>query len=86
MRCVAGILLMMTDAASAQSACRSMYRLGESVPAACRDRLATGLPAYQRWGEGLGAAMPAPASSGMTAARLEPNYRGGHGPIYGFGR
>ncbi len=80
-----GAILILANAASAQAACRNLYRLGESVPAGCRDRLATGLPAYQRWGEGFGAAVPAPGPSNM-AARFDPNYRGGHSPIYGFGR
>ncbi len=81
---IVGMILLSAGEAAAQQQgpCRSMYQLGETVPAACRDAHKSGVPAYQRWGEGYG-------STGPTRPTLpDPGwrYQGGYSLNYGFGR
>lgn len=79
-------LLSLGSAAAQQLPCRAMYRLGETVPAACKDRQQTGLPAYLRWGEGYGVALAAPSRPPASVDSHEWRYFGGHNAVYGFGR
>lgn len=80
---VGATLLSAGIAAAQQAPCRATYRLGETVPLACRDTQKTRLPPYLRWGEGYGAAHAAPLA---PAPRPEWRYFGGYHSAYGFGR
>jgi hypothetical protein len=78
---------LLTAGTAAAQQCRSVYRLGETVPPGCQDRLRTGLPAYQQWGEGFGGTVATPSRSPATPApHPEWRYFGGYNALYGFGR
>ena len=83
---IALTLLTAGTAAAQQAPCRSVYRLGEYVPPACQDRQRTGVPAYQRWGEGFGATQTTPPHAPAAASRPDWRYFGGYNAAYGFGR
>lgn len=80
------LILLPAAAAAQQPPCRSFYQLGEIVPPACRDTQRTGLPPYQRWGEGHGAAQSDPTRARAPAPRPEWHHFRGYNSAYGFGR
>ena len=69
-----------------QSACRSMYLLGEKVPPGCQAARKGGLPEYQRWEEGSGATGTARPADTRRPSDYGLYHFGGHNALYGFGR
>jgi hypothetical protein len=69
-----------------QTACRSMYLLGEKVPPGCHAGRNGGGPDYRRWGEGSGATVAIPARNDRRPSEYGLYHFGGHNALYGFGR
>ena len=69
-----------------QTACRSVYLLGEKVPPGCQAGRKGGLPEYQRWEEGPGAIGTARPADTRRPSDYGLYHFGGHNALYGFGR
>jgi len=69
-----------------QTACRSVYLLGEKVPPGCQAARKGGLPEYQRWEEGSGATGTARPADTRRPSDYGLYHFGGHNALYGFGR
>ena len=70
-------------AGAQQAPCRSVYLLGETVPAHCRAATRPEVPTYQQWGHGrptTGTATP------HSAPLFDRRFQGGYNSSYGLGR
>jgi hypothetical protein len=72
--------------AGRQTACRSVYLLGERVPPGCPTPRRGGVPEYQRWDQGQGTTSAAPAPDNRRPADYGLYHFGGHNALYGLGR
>jgi hypothetical protein len=79
-------LPVQAQTSNSQTACRSVYLLGEMVPPGCQVVRQGGLPEYRQWGEGSGATMTAPPPDYRRPADYGLFHLGGHNALYGFGR
>jgi hypothetical protein len=71
-------------AGAQQAPCRSVYLLGEAVPAHCRAAARPDLPAYQQWGAGNSAT--ASGRSDQAPPLFDRRFQGGYNSAYGLGR
>ena len=69
-----------------QTACRSVYLLGERVPPGCPASRRSGVPEYQRWGPGQGTTSATPAPDNLRPSDYGLYHFGGHNALYGLGR
>ena len=81
---VVATICLAAPAGAQQVACRSVYLLGETVPAHCRTAARTDVPAYQQWGDGRATAVPGRSDQGP--ALFDRRYQGGYNSSYGLGR
>ena len=77
-------LPVQAQTAGRQTACRSVYLLGERVPPGCPTPRQGGLPEYQRWNEGQSTTTPAPDD--LRPSDYGLYHFGGHNALYGLGR
>jgi hypothetical protein len=70
-------------AGAQQVPCRSVYLLGETMPAHCRASARPDLPAYQQWGTGNSAAS---GRSDRAPPLFDRRFQGGYNSAYGLGR
>jgi hypothetical protein len=72
-----------------QTACRSLYLLGEKAPPGCNLMRNGARPDYRRWGEGSGAMVAIPARDHRRPSEYglyHFDHFGGYNALYGFGR
>ena len=79
-------LPVQAQTAGRQTACRSVYLLGERVPPGCPAPRRGGLPEYQRWDQGQGTTSAAPTLDTRRPADYGLYHFGGHNALYGLGR
>ncbi len=79
-------LPVQAQTAGRQTACRSVYLLGERVPPGCPTPHRGGVPEYQRWGTGSGATTATPSPDTRRPADYGLYHFGGHNALYGLGR
>src|SRR6266568_5029003 len=68
-----------------QTACRSVYLLGERVPPGCPAARRSGPPEYQRWGDGHGTNSATQLPDSRRPADYGLYHFGGHNALYGLG-
>jgi hypothetical protein len=76
-------LPVQAQTAGRQTACRSVYLLGERVPPGCPTPHRGGLPEYQWWNEGQSTT---PAPDDLRPSDYGLYHFGGHNALYGLGR
>ena len=79
-------LPVQAQTANPQTACRSMYLLGETVPPGCQAARRGGPPEYQRWGDGHGSTSRTPPPDNRRPADYGLYHFAGHNALYGLGR
>jgi hypothetical protein len=72
--------------AGRQTACRSVYLLGERVPPGCPAGRRGATPEYQRWNDGHGSTSAAPTLDTRRPSDYGLYHFGGHNALYGLGR
>lgn len=79
-------LPVQAQTAGRQTACRSVYLLGERVPPGCPAPRRGGVPEYQRWDEGHGTTSATSPPDTRRPADYGLYHFGGHNALYGLGR
>jgi hypothetical protein len=77
-------IFLAAPAGAQQAACRSVYMLGEAVPAHCRASVRSGVPAYQQWGDGRVVGTQGRPEQGPML--YDRRYQSGYNSSYGLGR
>lgn len=79
-------LPVQAQTAGRQTACRSVYLLGERVPPGCPAPRRGGLPEYRQWDEGNGTTSATPPPDNLRPSDYGLYHFGGHNALYGLGR